>query len=80
MFRDQKQSPPKATRAATEDSTFHPLPALFKVIGITPFMKVSGLQFVASLKDVLIKDEKVIHKIMITLNAVHAGMIACKTV
>ncbi|EMS53135.1 Putative SWI/SNF-related matrix-associated actin-dependent regulator of chromatin subfamily A member 3-like 2 [Triticum urartu] len=41
MFRDQKQSPPKATRAATEDSTFHPLPALFKVIGITPFMKAA---------------------------------------
>ncbi|VAI55354.1 unnamed protein product [Triticum turgidum subsp. durum] len=41
MFRDQKQSLPKATRAATEDSTFHPLPALFKVIGITPFMKAA---------------------------------------
>ncbi|KAM3295517.1 hypothetical protein ACQJBY_038042 [Aegilops geniculata] len=41
MFRDQKQSPPKATRAATEDSTFHPLPALFKVIGITPFKKAA---------------------------------------
>ncbi|XP_044418721.1 DNA repair protein RAD5A isoform X2 [Triticum aestivum] len=41
MFRDQKQSLPKATRAAMEDSTFHPLPALFKVIGITPFMKAA---------------------------------------
>ncbi|CAM0948087.1 unnamed protein product [Alopecurus aequalis] len=39
MFRDQKQSSLKAARAAAEDSTFHPLPALFKVIGLSPFMK-----------------------------------------
>jgi DNA repair protein RAD5 len=43
MFHDQKQSLPKATRAATEDSTFHPLPALFKVIELSPFKKVGGL-------------------------------------
>jgi DNA repair protein RAD5 len=43
MFRDQKQYLPKAARAATEDSTFHPLPALLKVIGLSPFKKVSGL-------------------------------------
>ncbi|KAM0832771.1 hypothetical protein ACQ4PT_064685 [Festuca glaucescens] len=39
MFRDQKQSLPK--RVATEDSTFHPLPALFKVIGLSPFKKAA---------------------------------------
>lgn len=41
MFRDQKQSLPKAARVATDDSTFHPLPALFKVIGLAPFKKAA---------------------------------------
>lgn len=41
MFHGQKQSTPKAARAATEDSTFHPLPALFKLTGLSPFKKVS---------------------------------------
>lgn len=41
MFHDQKQSSPKAARFAPDDSTFHPLPALFKLIGLAPFIKVS---------------------------------------
>lgn len=41
MFHDQKQSAPKAARVAPDDSTFHPLPALFKLIGVAPFIKVS---------------------------------------
>ncbi|KAL5212909.1 hypothetical protein ABZP36_023756 [Zizania latifolia] len=41
MCRGQKQSAPKATRAATEDSTFHPLPALFKLTGLAPFKKAT---------------------------------------
>uniref|UniRef100_A0A0D9VGJ6 RING-type domain-containing protein n=1 Tax=Leersia perrieri TaxID=77586 RepID=A0A0D9VGJ6_9ORYZ len=41
MFHGQKQSTPKAARAATEDSTFHPLPALFKLTGLTPFKKAA---------------------------------------
>uniref|UniRef100_A0A0E0NFR3 Uncharacterized protein n=1 Tax=Oryza rufipogon TaxID=4529 RepID=A0A0E0NFR3_ORYRU len=41
MFHGQKQSTPKAARAATEDSTFHPLPALFKLTGLSPFKKAA---------------------------------------
>ncbi|XP_062219183.1 DNA repair protein RAD5A isoform X2 [Phragmites australis] len=41
MFHDQKQSTPKAARVAPEDSTFHPLPALFKLIGLAPFKKAA---------------------------------------
>nr|CAB3446745.1 unnamed protein product [Digitaria exilis] len=41
MFRDQKQSSPKAARVAPEDSTFYPLPALFKLIGLAPFKKAA---------------------------------------
>lgn len=41
MSRGQKQSSPKADRVATEGSTFHPLPALFKLIGLTPFEKAA---------------------------------------
>uniref|UniRef100_A0ACD5ZK51 Uncharacterized protein n=1 Tax=Avena sativa TaxID=4498 RepID=A0ACD5ZK51_AVESA len=43
MFGDQKQSLPKAT----EDSTFHPVPALFKVIGLSPFKKLECLTLVS---------------------------------
>ncbi|KAL6634483.1 hypothetical protein ACP70R_027154 [Stipagrostis hirtigluma subsp. patula] len=41
MFCDQKQSSPKVARIAAEDSTFHPLPALFKLIGLAPFKKAA---------------------------------------
>ncbi|XP_006647325.3 DNA repair protein RAD5A isoform X2 [Oryza brachyantha] len=41
LFHGQKQSTPKAARAATEDSTFHPLPALFKLTGLSPFKKAA---------------------------------------
>ncbi|CAN6272882.1 unnamed protein product [Urochloa humidicola] len=41
MFHDQKQSLPKSARVAPEDSTFYPLPALFKLIGLTPFKKAA---------------------------------------
>ncbi|WVZ75201.1 hypothetical protein U9M48_023282 [Paspalum notatum var. saurae] len=41
MFRDQKQSMPKAARFAPEDSTFHPLSSLFKLIGLAPFKKAA---------------------------------------
>ncbi|KAF8693285.1 hypothetical protein HU200_038669 [Digitaria exilis] len=41
MFRDQKQSSPNAARVAPEDSTFYPLPALFKLIGLAPFKKAA---------------------------------------
>ncbi|CAL4887581.1 unnamed protein product [Urochloa decumbens] len=41
MFRDQKQSLPKAARVAPEDTTFYPLPALFKLIGLAPFKKAA---------------------------------------
>ncbi|XP_066321736.1 LOW QUALITY PROTEIN: DNA repair protein RAD5A-like [Miscanthus floridulus] len=41
MFHDQKQSAPKAARVAPDDSTFHPLPALFKLIGLAPFIKAA---------------------------------------
>lgn len=41
MFHDQKQLAPKAARVAPDDSTFHPLPALFKLIGLAPFIKVN---------------------------------------
>ena len=43
MFHDQKQSTPKAARVASEESTFYPLPALFKLIGLAPYKKVSCL-------------------------------------
>ncbi|CAN6251747.1 unnamed protein product [Urochloa humidicola] len=42
MFHDQKQSLPKAARVAPEDTTFYPLPALFKLIGLAHFKKVSS--------------------------------------
>ncbi|CAO2045986.1 unnamed protein product [Urochloa humidicola] len=41
MFHDQKQSLPKAARVAPEDTTFYPLPALFKLIGLAPFKKAA---------------------------------------
>ncbi|TVU29896.1 hypothetical protein EJB05_21487 [Eragrostis curvula] len=41
IFRDHKLSAPKAARVSTEDSTFHPLPALFKLIGLAPFKKAA---------------------------------------
>ncbi|KAJ1279353.1 hypothetical protein BS78_04G149100 [Paspalum vaginatum] len=41
LFRDQKQASPKAARFAPEDSTFHPLPSLFKLIGLAPFKKAA---------------------------------------
>ncbi|KAL6899143.1 hypothetical protein ACP4OV_005801 [Aristida adscensionis] len=41
MFRDQKQSSPKVARIANEDSTFQPLPSLFKLIGLAPFKKAA---------------------------------------
>ncbi|KAK3154235.1 hypothetical protein QOZ80_2BG0188000 [Eleusine coracana subsp. coracana] len=41
IFRDHKLSAPKAARVATEDSTFHPLPALFKLIGLAPYKKAA---------------------------------------
>jgi hypothetical protein len=43
MFRDQKQPLLKSPRVAPEESTFYPLPALFKLIGLAPFKKVSCL-------------------------------------
>ncbi|KAF0931660.1 hypothetical protein E2562_005615 [Oryza meyeriana var. granulata] len=42
MFHGQKQSTPKAARAATEDSTFHLLPTLLKLTGLAPLKKASG--------------------------------------
>ena len=41
MFHDQKQSTPKAARVASEESTFYPLPALVKLIGLAPYKKWS---------------------------------------
>ncbi|RLM78541.1 hypothetical protein C2845_PM12G15810 [Panicum miliaceum] len=41
MFHDQKQSTPKAARVAPEESTFYPLPALFKLIGLAPYKKAA---------------------------------------
>lgn len=41
MFHDQKQSTPKAARVAPEESTFYPLPALLKLIGLAPYKKAA---------------------------------------
>lgn len=40
MFRKHHQTSVKPTRPASEESTVHPLPNLFRLLGLTPFKKV----------------------------------------
>ncbi|XP_028551128.1 DNA repair protein RAD5A isoform X2 [Dendrobium catenatum] len=39
MFRKSHQTSLKVTNCSTDESTIHPLPTLFKLLGITPFKK-----------------------------------------
>ncbi|XP_021899057.1 DNA repair protein RAD5A isoform X2 [Carica papaya] len=39
MFRKHKQTSLKAASSSTEESVFHPLPNLFRLLGLTPFKK-----------------------------------------
>ncbi|XP_020527312.1 putative SWI/SNF-related matrix-associated actin-dependent regulator of chromatin subfamily A member 3-like 2 isoform X1 [Amborella trichopoda] len=39
MFRKRHQASPKSFRSLPEDSTVHPLPVLFRLLGLTPFKK-----------------------------------------
>lgn len=41
MFRKHKQTSLKAASSSTEESVFHPLPNLFRLLGLTPFKKVN---------------------------------------
>jgi hypothetical protein len=58
VFRDHKLAAPKAARDVTEDSTFHPLPALFKLIGLAPFKKVTCLLLLSLVRFILSKNEQ----------------------
>jgi hypothetical protein len=40
MFRKHHQTSLKAANNAAEESVVHPLPALFRLLGLTPFKKV----------------------------------------
>lgn len=40
MFRKHHQTSLKAASNAAEESVVHPLPALFRLLGLTPFKKV----------------------------------------
>lgn len=39
MFRKHHQTSVKHSRPASEESTVHPLPSLFRLLGLTPFKK-----------------------------------------